>query len=183
MATPPPRDNRLNKDDLAFYWINAQPAVAAYIATMIIDFNDVEEVLQCVAAAAIQKFDDYDPQRPFVTWAIGIARYEVLNFRRRRLNDRHIFSDQAQERIERAHVAIQPEIDNYRSALVHCMDLLAAQARKLVELRYLQNLKTGKIAARLGMTPAAVSASLYRIRKGLRDCVTSKLAVEGRRHD
>lgn len=165
--------------NLSKHWLQAQAAVASYVACMVPDFHDAEDVMQSVASAVIDKFDTYDPDRPFVAWAIGIARYEVLNYRRKNKSDRHVFSEAAMSRIENAYTRVEPDIDRYRIALHHCMAKLAERSRKLVELRYLHGLKTGRIAKRVGMTPAAVSAMLYRVRGALRTCMDTRLREEG----
>ena len=46
-------------------------------------------------------------------------------------------------------------------------------------MRYLHGLKSGRIAKRVGMTPAAVSAMLYRVRGSLRNCMDTRLRDEG----
>ena len=165
--------------NLSKHWLQAQAAVASYVASMVPDFHDAEDVMQSVASAVIDKFDTYDPERPFVAWAIGIARFEVLNYRRRNKNDRHIFSELAMSRIENAYIKVEPDIDRYRLALHYCMGGLAERGRKLIEMRYLHGLKTGRIAKRVGMTPAAVSAMLYRVRSALRNCMDTRLRNEG----
>lgn len=103
----------------------------------------------------------------------------MLNYRRRNQNDRHIFSASAMSRIENAYTRVEPDIDRYRIALHHCMARLAERGRKLIEMRYLHGLKTGRIAKRVGMTPAAVSAMLYRVRGALRNCMDTRLREEG----
>lgn len=172
--SPADADHNLSK-----YWLQAQAAVASYVACMVPDFHDAEDVMQSVASAVIDKFDTYDPDRPFVAWAIGIARYEVLNYRRKNKNDRHIFSEAAMSRIENAYAVVDPDIDRYRIALHHCIAGLAERGRKLIEMRYLHGLKSGRIAKRVGMTPAAVSAMLYRVRGSLRNCMDARLRDEG----
>ena len=58
-------------------WTLAQPAVSAFITSVVRDFKDRDDVLQDVAVAVIESFDRYDPQRPFTAWAIGVARNQV----------------------------------------------------------------------------------------------------------
>lgn len=165
--------------NLSRYWLQAQAAVASYVACMVPDFHDAEDVMQSVASAVIKKFDTYDSERPFVAWAIGIARYEVLNYRRSSQSDPHIFSEAAMKRIENSYQKVEPDIDPYRIALHECLGGLAERGRKLIEMRYLYGLKTGRIAKRVGMTPAAVSAMLYRVRGALRNCMDTRLCDEG----
>src|SRR5262245_25378219 len=63
-------------------WTAAQPVVASYLGSLVPDFRDAQDLLQNVAIACLRKFAEYDSQRPFTTWALGMARLEVLNLRR-----------------------------------------------------------------------------------------------------
>lgn len=69
--------------DVVALWTAAQPAVSAYIASLIPHFHDAEDILQSVALIAVQKSEQYDPATSFLSWCIGIARLEVLAWWRR----------------------------------------------------------------------------------------------------
>lgn len=47
-------------------WTLAQPAVSAFVTSVVRDFRDRDDVLQDVAVAVVDSFDSYDPQKPFV---------------------------------------------------------------------------------------------------------------------
>jgi len=63
-------------------WTKAQPTVAGDISSLTPDFHQAEDILQRAALALIRKLDEYDREKPFVVWAIGVARLEVLKSRR-----------------------------------------------------------------------------------------------------
>jgi RNA polymerase sigma-70 factor (ECF subfamily) len=54
---------------LAMAWTKAQPAVAAFITSMVGDFHQSEDLLQKTAAAIVIKYDTYDASRSFTAWA------------------------------------------------------------------------------------------------------------------
>ena len=56
-----------------------------------------------------------------------------------------------------------------------CLDKLAPQARRIVDLFYRDEHKPQEIAQRLSWTPAAVSVALSRARKALRECIERQL--------
>lgn len=62
-------------------WTLAQPAVSAFITSVVRDFRDRDDVLQDVAVAVIESFGRWDPERPFAAWAIGVARNQVGLYR------------------------------------------------------------------------------------------------------
>lgn len=55
-------------------WTLAQPAVSSFVSSVVRDFRDRDGVLQEVAVAVIESFESYDSKRPFLAWAIGVAR-------------------------------------------------------------------------------------------------------------
>jgi RNA polymerase sigma-70 factor (ECF subfamily) len=71
-------------------WTLAQPAVSAFITSVVRDFRDRDDVLQDVAVAVIESFGRWDPERPFVAWAIGVARNQVGLYLRRRRREQHV---------------------------------------------------------------------------------------------
>jgi len=56
--------------------------IRRYIYTLLPRMADVDDVMQVTAQALWNKFSEYDPERPFKTWACRFAYFEVLKFRR-----------------------------------------------------------------------------------------------------
>src|SRR4051794_9045060 len=80
-------------------WTSAQPTVSAFVATLVRDFRDRDDVLQETAVAVIESFDHYDASRSFVGWALGIARNQALMHLRRRGRDVHCFDTETVEQL------------------------------------------------------------------------------------
>lgn len=158
-------------------WTRAQPNVSAFIASLVRDFRDRDDVLQDVAVAVLDSFETYDPSRPFVPWAIGIARNEVRHYLRRKGRERLVFDAEALEGIERAFSEIRPEEVRALDYLDECVRSLDDRSRRLCEPRYRDDLKPAAIATRLGMSANGVAKALQRLREALRDCVARKAAL------
>lgn len=152
-------------------WTLAQPAVAAFLTSVVRDFRERDDLLQEVAVAVLESFDRYDRSRPFVPWAIGIARNRVGTWLRTRHRARVTFDSVAVERLAAAFAAIPA--DDYRrlDRLGECLGLLDGRARKLCELRYRDDLKPAAIAPLVGMTANTVAKALQRVRDRLRECI------------
>lgn len=157
--------------DLTVRWTRAQPNVAAFIRSIVRNPTDVDDVLQDTAYRVAVKFDDYDPARPFIAWAIGIARNCVLEWHRAHARDRHLFDAETVERVADVYCERAPQHDAARVTLEHCLGQLSPSSRRLLDLRYNDNLKPARIAERIDSTPASVSSTLYRIRESLRECI------------
>jgi len=152
-------------------WTLAQPAVAAFLTSVVRDFRERDDLLQDVAVAVIESFDSYDESRPFTPWAIGIARHRVGGWLRSRRRARVSFDSAAVEQLAAAFAAIPA--DDYRrlDRLAECLGLLESKARQLCELRYREDLKPAAIAPLVGMTANTVAKSLQRVRDRLRECI------------
>ncbi len=158
-------------------WTLAQPKVSAFVASLVRDFRERDDVLQETAVAVMESFDRYDPERPFIGWALGIARNQVGLYLRRRGRDRLVFDPEAVERLAIAFENVAPDEVRQLDYLQECMKLLEGRAKQLCELRYRDDLKPAAIAKSVGMTANAVAKALQRTRDQLRACVERKASA------
>lgn len=172
-------DNRI--EQISALWTRSQHAVAAYLASLVYDHHDAEDLLQRTAVAAIRKFRDFDETRSFSSWVLGIAHIEVLRYRREKTRDaRLMFSEHAVEVLTQAH----GELENNdgaesRAALARCMGRLRGRSRQVVDLFYRDNLKLDEISEQLSIARGTVGSMLHRSRGMLRDCVDHEMGREG----
>jgi RNA polymerase sigma-70 factor (ECF subfamily) len=159
-------------------WTLALPAVSAFVTSVVRDFRDRDDVLQDVAVAVVESFDKYDPQRPFVAWAIGVARNQVGLYLRKRRRDRLVFDDATVGCLATAFEEVWGEQNHRLDFLRECLTLLQGRARQLCDLRYANDLKPAAIAERVGMSANSVAKALQRIRDQLRQCIERKAALE-----
>ena len=164
----------------ARYWTLAQPAVSAFVAAVVHDFRDRDDVLQDIAVAVLESFPSYDPARPFTAWAIGVARNQVRLYLRRRRRDRLVFDEATIACLADAFGEIDADQVRRLDVLRECLAMLANRARGLCQLRYEQDLKPAAIADRVGMTPNSVAKALQRIRDQLRECLDRRASVSSR---
>ena len=161
--------------ELAVYWTKAQSHVASFISLMVPDFHDAEDVLQRVAVALVKKFHEFDRQRSFRDWAVGIARYEILAYQRRKARDRHVFDENIIKQVSQMYREAESAFDDVREALAECVGKVTGRNRRLLEMWYLNGVNQVEIARELDTTPNTVYVSLHRIRTALRDCVRRRL--------
>ncbi len=156
-------------------WTAAQPTLAAFIRTLVPDFQQAEEVLQRVAVTLVRKFEQYDQSRSFPAWAVGVAKFEVLYYRRQRATDKHVFDDDLVEKIALSYQQFVDDGDPFRAALEGCLDELRGRSRRAIALRYEKGLESPVIAERLHVSTGAVRMLLCRARKLLKQCVEKRL--------
>ena len=117
-------------EQFAALWTAAQPTISAFIRTLIPQYQQADEVLQRVAVALVRKFDQYDSSRPFGAWAIGVAKYEVLYYRRERATDKHLFGDDIVEQIAVRYELFVEDIDPIRESLRQCLAELKGRSKR-----------------------------------------------------
>jgi RNA polymerase sigma-70 factor (ECF subfamily) len=163
-------------EEFAALWTAAQPTIAGFIRTLVPDYFQADEVLQRVAVTLVRKYDQYDPQRPFAAWAIGMAKFEVLYFRRERATDKHLFGDDIVEQIASRYEVLAEEVDPIREALRHCLEQLRGRSKQVIDLRYRRGLKSQAIAEEMALSSGAVRMLLCRVREMLRRCIENYIA-------
>lgn len=171
MSDTQPHHTDDSRTRLTLLWTSAQPMVMAFIGSMVPNHADAEDVLQRTAYDIATNFDAYDLDRPFIAWAIGIAKYKVLDYRRDNNRSRVVFNDAALQQLATAYADDAEQLNEQARRLRQCMDKLSDKARSLVELRYMQDLKPIVIAKQIGTSANTVSNALSRVRESLRDCI------------
>ncbi|MDA7893685.1 sigma-70 family RNA polymerase sigma factor, partial [bacterium] len=134
--------------------------------------------VQQIAQETARRFDQYDPERPFLGWALWITKSRVIDFYRQRSRDHLVFSDDLLKRLGDVIVSREASRNDRREALEHCLDHLPQRSRKLLDLRYAQDTSSHKIAEVIGSTTGSIRVTLTRIRDRLADCVQQRMAVE-----
>jgi RNA polymerase sigma-70 factor (ECF subfamily) len=155
-------------------WTLAQPTVSAFVTSLVRDFRDRDDVLQETAVAVFESIERYNPERPFVAWALGIARNQVGLYLRRRGRDRLVFDADTVAELALAFESVAPDQSRHLDHLRDCMKMLEGRARRLCELRYGDDLKPAAIAQAVGMSANTVAKSLQRIRERLRTCIEQR---------
>jgi len=162
------------------HWTKAQPVVAGYIASMVPDFHEAEDLLQNVAVVLLRKSGEYDPKQSFTGWALSMAKFEIMSRRRNHARSMLSFQPETVEKLAAASEELAPELEQRAAALRQCFQNVKGRAWELVSLRYEEELKPQQIAEKLGMAPVAVRVSLSRIRASLQECIQRRLNLSGR---
>lgn len=172
-------DENLKRQEFAQCWLNAEPSISAYVFAAVAGFHDAEDVIQRIAQELARRFDEYDSDRPFVAWALWIAKSRVIDFYRKQSRNQLVFSNDLLQRLSET-IAEQAESrDRRREALETCLDGLPEKSRELLDLRYVDDLSAADIAKSVGSTTGAVRVLLTRARTALAECVQRRLAMEG----
>jgi RNA polymerase sigma-70 factor (ECF subfamily) len=157
-----------------------QPHIRAYIAGMGVPRHDVDDIAQDVYVELYRFFDRIPEGVPPKQWLKGIARNLCLNHfrkcsRRQRLQREALVEIFLRAEQDASHALSEGPI---RRALDGCYEKLTPDSRRLLALRYEQELPSQTIAERLQSTAEAVRVALFRVRASLKQCITRTLAQE-----
>ena len=157
-----------------------QVRVRTFIASLGIAPADVDDLAQETFLQLYRNIEKIPREVPPEVWVMGIAKNVCLNHlrkaaRRGRLH-RHALAEILANTKTDWESPSAP--DAVGAALADCLTKLPAQRRQMVELRYVNELTSDAIAQKTQSTAEAVRVTLHRIRAGLRDCITQKLAKQ-----
>ena len=175
-----PMDDENNTRRFVELYSKAEPSVRAFVNSLVVSWVDAEDIIQSTAVVLWEKFDTFEEGASFVTWACGIAKYEVLMHYRRESRSPLRFSGEFVDAVSREVVA-EREFSDRDSAMFECIAELPARHRELIELRYGKGLPAEKLAEKLGQSVGSLYKACSRVRKSLVECVNRKLGREVRK--
>lgn len=162
-------------------FLKHQTELKAFIRSLVPRAADADDILQETALVCWQKFDEFDDSRSFGAWARGVASKKILQHRGQDRRRPTPFSPEAIDAVLEVFNGRPLESSPQAEALEQCVGALEDHARRLLKLRYGDDLGVAEIANRSEMQPEAAQKALFRIRKRLQDCVERKLgAVQAR---
>ena len=167
-------DNNENHVDLEL--AKVQLRLFNLICKLTGDAASSEDILQNVNVAMWKKRHEYDPARPFYTWACAFAKVEVLRHRKSLAREKRLFSDLFFEEMANRLAKPDPEAARRLAFLEQCRRELSGNLRNMLDWFYGDRLPVADIAKRLGRKDASVTNSLYYARHLLRLCVEGKIA-------
>jgi RNA polymerase sigma-70 factor (ECF subfamily) len=154
-------------------FVKHQGVVKAYILSLLPSMADAEDVLQETFLTVSAKAAAFAEGTNFVAWACTIARFKVLEARRR-LRQPSLLTEEAIDALSEE----VPETGFFEErveAVRRCLDRLAPRARQIVWLRYHGGCSCDDIGRQVGWRAAAVRVALAKARTALRSCVEFQL--------
>jgi len=168
------------RERLTLLWLDAEPAVRAFVGAAVRGFHDAQDVTQQVALTVARRFDEYDGSRPFVAWALWLAKSRIVDHYRKQGRERLVFSETLMDQLADALVMRQPQIAMRQAALERCLEKLPAKSRRMLQLRYAEETSVEEIATEVASSSGSVRVILFRIRNLLSQCIESELLKDAR---
>ena len=166
------------RERLARLWSETEPSVRAFVYSAVPHFADAADVVQQVALTVTRRFEEYDGRRPFVAWALWLAKSRIADHWRKAGRQRVVFSDEVMDRMAAALVEQQPDRSARQIALEHCIEKLPEKSRRMLDLRYTEAMPVEQVAQAVRSTTGSVRVLLHRVRSLLAECIQTQLGKE-----
>ena len=159
-------------------FLNAQNRIYGFLYVMIHNRDDVEDLLQETVSSMWEHFDKYEDGTDFSAWGITIARNKAINFIKKNARSRPQFSDDVYSKIMEVEVEAKSDLPERTDALKECCEKLKDKDRKILSLRYGQDVSMKKIAQLLGRSKTGIYHTMARIHAVLEECVRRTLCAK-----
>lgn len=175
MTDAKPQRNRADPDAFLRLLTEHERKLAIYVFGLVPQLSDAEDILQETKLVLWRQFEKFEHGTNFLAWVRKIAFHQILNYRRRQKRRNLQWSEAFLESVA---AEIEKDTDNVerRSEFLHeCLAKLSEAHRRIILLRYYDELSVNAIAEKAGRSSAAVYRVLSRIRRTLHACVADKL--------
>jgi RNA polymerase sigma-70 factor (ECF subfamily) len=160
-------------------FVRHEPGIHSFLTSLLANLDDAEVVMQETSMAMWRKFNQFEAGSSFRNWAFQIARFEAMNFRRKRQRDRHFFSSELIQLLADDAAEQAAQLEEERRVLAHCVAKLEPRDRAVLSGCYREKSTIKAYAESVGRTPNAVRKHLAKIRGALSLCVRQTLGIDG----
>lgn len=148
----------------------------AVILMLVHNPDDAEDLFQETALVMWERFDDFQMDKSFLAWGIGIARHKYIDLQRKKRTMRTRLEQKTYELILDHAVRRADQMPERSKALQTCVRKLVDADRKLIAMRYHQNLSVKAMATQLQRSRDGLYKTMARIHRQLERCVKTTLS-------
>lgn len=152
-------------------FLRSEREIFRYVAALVPNVADVEDIVQQTALVLWEKFDAYDPNLPFTPWACRFALNKTRQWLERRQRWQALLESGLAEELARRREELRPELERRLTHLEVCVNKLPEEQRSLVEGYYFRRDTIEQLAEGSSRTVAATYKTLQRVRQTLQSCI------------
>lgn len=160
-------------------FLRSEREIFRYVAALVPNVADAEDIVQQTAVALWEKFDAYDPAQPFTPWACRFALNKARQWVERHQRWRALLENGLAEELMRRREELRPDLEAKLGRLEGCLERLPKDQRSLVKGYYYRRTGIAELAGESGRTEAATYKALQRIRQTLQACIERAPEPEG----
>ena len=151
--------------------------ILSYIDSFLGDLQLSEDCFQDVCAAAVARDESFEDETHLLRWALRVGRNKSVDLARKRSRQPVILDEDVLDSLEDQWVA--EEKSDHQAERVRllrrCLESLTKNSRRIVELRYVEGMKSGHIAESLGRKVESIYRALTRAHVTLRECMEQRI--------
>ena len=110
-----------------------------------------------------------------MAWALTVANFQILSFRKKKSRDRLIFSNETFDQIVEEDGKRSDDTSSRLFHLKECLKKIEKENIKLLKMKYEQRLPFKEIASTYNKTSNAIRIQVHRIRNQLMNCVEKRM--------
>jgi RNA polymerase sigma-70 factor, ECF subfamily len=152
-----------------------QDDIYVYIYSLIPREDVAWDILQETNLVLWRKMEEFRPETNFMAWAHGIARLEVLAWRRDQRRESLVFDQDLIDDLAADAERFSPGDDSLLILLGECLKKLSGGQRDLLAQYYQTGETLKNLARKLNRSVSGLGVSFFRIRKSLAECIEYKL--------
>lgn len=156
--------------------VEDQRRIYAFVYSLVHDCTTADDLVQDVSVTLWQKFDDFAEGTDFFSWAATIARYHVLNWRRKQASGALNLDDASFSALADTAEQVARSRGGRIDALGDCVRQLQTDQQRLIAARYESNLSVKELARQGGKSERAIYKALARIHRLLLECIGRRLS-------
>lgn len=153
--------------------------IYAYIYVLIPVRTEAEDIFQETLTVMWNKFHTFQEGKDFGAWGIGIAYNLVRNYRRKKARTRLYLEEDIENLLEQEARQSIKCLDSRIEALRTCLSHLNPLDRKILQLRYEEDVSVKTIAKKVNHTTKVIYTKLARANDLLLRCIRRTLAEQG----
>ncbi len=153
----------------------AQQRLYGFILKRLVDHHQSNEVLQLTNIVLCRKANDFEKGTNFMAWALTVANFQILSFRKKKSRDRLIFSNETFDQIVEEDGKRSDDTSSRLFHLKECLKKIDKENIKLLKMKYEHRLPFKEIASASNKTSNAIRIQVHRIRNQLMNCVEKRM--------
>lgn len=172
------KENNHSEDYQLFIklYLSNERRIYGYVRALIPNWTDVDDIIQEIATVMWAKFNQFEKGTNFSAWALKIAHNQVLNYCKKRRNDKLCFSERAIELLAEKSLTQNQNSDERLPILRKCLQKLQHTELSLIQMRYEPGASTKSVSQQTGKEPHVLYRLFNKIHLKLLMCVRRTLA-------
>lgn len=151
----------------------------SFVLCMVPHRPDAEDVMQETTLLMWEKFDEFEPGTDFFAWAKAIARYRILDLRKRKARSHCQLDDAVLELLHKDREEYSDQTDKKIDALRQCIQKLSGDHKAILQFKYSAGMPVKMIAQRTGLPLHTLYRKIAGLHAILLGCVQREMTVGG----